>query len=90
MMTKGQGIGFVGAGFIFLLGALLSISNTQPGNLHYSGLGFLFVGLALFTGTLTSCLNERYHRTSLLAIGLGLALLFFFIALVFGLWSYFY
>lgn len=90
MMTKGQGIGFIGAGFIFLLGALLSISNTQPGNLHYSGLGFLFVGLALFTGTLTSWLNERHHQTSLLAIGVGLALLLFLIALVFGIWSYFY
>src|SRR5579884_834258 len=74
MMTKGQGLGFLGAGLIFLLGALLSIVYTRPGNLHYSGLAFLFVGLALFTGTLTSWLNERHHRTSLLAIGLGLAL----------------
>ncbi len=90
MMTKGQGLGFLGAVLLFLLGALLSIAYTRPGNLHYSGLAFLFVGLALFTGTLTSWLNERHHRTSLLAIGLGLALLLFFIALVFGLWSYFY
>lgn len=90
MMTKGQGLGFLGAGLLFLLGAALLLSNPQPGNLHYSSLGFLFVGLALFVGTLTSWLNERHHRTSLLAIGVALALIFMLIALIFGIWSYFY
>jgi hypothetical protein len=90
MMTKGQGLGFLGAGLLFLLGVSLLSSNPQPGNLHYSSLGFLFVGLALFAGTLTSWLNERHHRTSLLAVGVGISLLFFLIALIFGIWSYFY
>ncbi len=90
MMTQGQGLGFLGAGLIFLLGAALFLSNPQAGNLHYSSLGFLFVGLALFTGTMTSWLNERHHQTSLLAIGVTLSLLLFLIALIFGIWSYFY
>lgn len=90
MITKYQGLGLLAAGLTFMLGVLLLASNPLPGNLHFSSLAFLFVGIALFIGTLTSWLNERYQRASLLAIGLLLAALLFIIALVFALWSYFY
>lgn len=90
MVTKSQGLGFFGAGLIFLLGAWLFFGNPNPGNLHYTSLAFLCVGLALFAGTLTSLLNEQYHRTSLLALGLVLAALLFLLGLGFALWSYFY
>jgi hypothetical protein len=90
MITKSQRLGLVAAGLTFILGVSLLVSNPQPGNLHFSSLAFLFVGIALFTGTLTAWLNERYHRTSLLASGLVVAVLLFIIALVFALWSYNY
>lgn len=90
MITKYQGLGLLAAGLTFILGAWLLAGNPQPGNLHFSSIAFLFVGIALFIGTLTAWLNEQYHRTSLLAIGLSLAALLFIVALAFALWSYFY